>query len=142
GGLHHPHGDIEEAVGDEATEIVPAPATQLVEAQYGIDAPAQVRLAECAARADVDAPAHAVARHVRHHGSAHDNRAGDRRRDRIEAGGAAGGADHVDAVESDRGPAGASAAQADEAFLSLVALHGDAGQARNGSGDVLVGEAA
>jgi len=66
------------------------------------------------------------------------------RRDRVETESARIAAfvhaDHRHAVDRDRGPAVGRAAHLDVAFLTLVALNGDAGQAGEGAGSGLVGE--
>lgn len=102
----------------------------------------ETALVESRAGDDVDIARNRLTDHVGGHRLAHDDLLGDRRGDRIEAGGAAFGADDVDAVERQRRPALWRAAQVDIAGLTLVALDTDTGQAADRLRDILVGQAA
>ena len=102
----------------------------------------RARIVKRAPRADIDVARDRVARHRGHDRLLHDDLAGDRRWDVVEAALAALRADDAQAVERQGGPVYRRAAQVYVAGLTLVALHPDAWKAADGEGDVLVGQVA
>ena len=93
------------------------------------------------ARDDVDVAGDGFAVEIGRHCLLDDDLRGDGRRDRIEASVAAFGRDDENAIERQGRPVERGAAQVDIARLALVALDTDAGQAADGLGDILVGQA-